>query len=125
MAQGQAPNPHTAGQGGAWRRDGQLPEVVMFVEASPHTPAVFDLVEKPLHQISSPAKICAEAQDLCRIVLRSDIGPGASLVNQVSDPIVWPTEATTIRFCAFCGQPNLGTGTDRGRRDRSRCVFVS
>src|SRR5215831_4928251 len=48
---------------------------------------MLDLVEEPLDQIACSVKIRTEAQLLCPISFRWDIGPSAVLVNQGSDPV--------------------------------------
>src|SRR5262249_32779866 len=58
-----------------------------LVVASCHTPAVFDLVEEPLDQISGSVKIWAEAQCLRPVSFHRDIRPGAVLADKGPDPV--------------------------------------
>jgi len=51
------------------------------------TPTVFNFVEEALDQVACAVKISAEAQRLCPISFRWDIGPSAVLAIKGSDPV--------------------------------------
>ncbi len=58
-----------------------------LIVAGCNTPALFDLVEEPLHQVASAVKVRAEAERLLPVPSRWDICPSAVLADKCFDPI--------------------------------------
>jgi hypothetical protein len=58
-----------------------------LVIAGGATPALPDLVEEPLDQVSRPVKVRAEADRLLAIPFRRDVCPRAFPAGDISDPL--------------------------------------
>jgi len=58
-----------------------------LVVAGGNTPAMLDVVEEPLNEVTSPVEAAAEADGILTILLRGNVGPRSLPVDQGPDPV--------------------------------------